>query len=65
MLKGALESPISPVCSRYVMQGYLDVVRWLCENGGAALEWHGLRGVDNRSKGGWTPLSKLPRWRTA
>lgn len=41
------------------LQGYLDIVRWLCEQGGAAIEVDGLRGVDARSKGGWTPLSKL------
>ncbi|KIJ20142.1 hypothetical protein PAXINDRAFT_160774 [Paxillus involutus ATCC 200175] len=37
-------------------EGYLDVVRWLCESGGAADEVDGMRGVDLRSKGGWTPL---------
>ena len=41
------------------LQGYLDIVRWLCEQGGAAIEVDALRGVDARSKGGWTPLSKL------
>ncbi|KAJ7507672.1 ankyrin repeat-containing domain protein [Mycena galericulata] len=39
-------------------KGYLDIVRWLCESGGAADENDGVRGVDVRSKGGWTPLSK-------
>ena len=39
-------------------KGYLDVVRWLCEIGGAATELDGIRGVDMRSKGGWTPLSE-------
>ncbi|KAJ7228782.1 ankyrin repeat-containing domain protein, partial [Mycena pura] len=37
-------------------KGYLDIVRWLCESGGAADERDGVRGVDARSKGGWTPL---------
>ncbi|KAJ7068152.1 hypothetical protein C8F01DRAFT_1334775, partial [Mycena amicta] len=37
-------------------KGYLDIVRWLCENGGASSEQNGTRGVDVRSKGGWTPL---------
>jgi len=39
-------------------KGYLDIVRWLCESGGAAEEVDGVSGVDVRSKGGWTPLSK-------
>ena len=39
--------------------GYLDIVRWICESGGAAEEIDGVPGVDVRSKGGWTPLSKL------
>ncbi|EEB92332.1 hypothetical protein MPER_09176, partial [Moniliophthora perniciosa FA553] len=37
-------------------KGYLDIVRWLCEVGGAANQLNGVRGVDMRSKGGWTPL---------
>ncbi|KAF5370028.1 hypothetical protein D9758_001168 [Tetrapyrgos nigripes] len=37
-------------------KGYLDIVRWLCEHGGATTEVAGARGVDARSKGGWTPL---------
>ncbi|KAH8118604.1 hypothetical protein DFH11DRAFT_1503082 [Phellopilus nigrolimitatus] len=37
-------------------EGYLDIVRWLCESGGAADAFDGIRGVDARSKGGWTPL---------
>ncbi|KAJ7499041.1 ankyrin repeat-containing domain protein, partial [Mycena latifolia] len=37
-------------------KGYLDIVRWLCESGGAADEVDGVRGIDARSKGGWTPL---------
>jgi hypothetical protein len=40
-------------------KGYLDIVRWLCEQGGAATSVNGVRGVDTRSKGGWTPLSKF------
>ncbi|KAH9938547.1 uncharacterized protein B0H18DRAFT_866827 [Fomitopsis serialis] len=40
------------VCSK----GYLDIVRWLCESGGAAEAVDGARGVDKRSNGGWTPL---------
>ncbi|KAJ7638694.1 ankyrin repeat-containing domain protein, partial [Roridomyces roridus] len=40
-------------------KGYLDIVRWLCEHGGAAEVCDGVRGVDARSKGGWTPLSML------
>ncbi|EPQ59325.1 ankyrin, partial [Gloeophyllum trabeum ATCC 11539] len=42
-------------------KGYLDIVRWLCENAGAATEVDGVRGVDLRSKGGWTPLSTFVR----
>lgn len=38
-------------------QGYLDIVRWLCEIGDAAGIVNGVPGVDLRSKGGWTPLS--------
>lgn len=40
-------------------KGYLDIVRWLCESGGAAETIDDVPGVDVRSKGGWTPLSKL------
>jgi hypothetical protein len=40
------------------LQGYLDVVRWLCENGGAASSVNSVPGVDLQSKGGWTPLSE-------
>lgn len=43
---------------RYVCQGYLDIVRWLCEIGGATHEVGRSRGVDMQSKGGWTPLSE-------
>jgi ankyrin repeat protein len=39
-------------------KGYLDIVRWLCESGGAAEDIDGTPGVDVRSKGGYTPLSK-------
>ncbi|KAI0650620.1 FYVE zinc finger-domain-containing protein [Trametes meyenii] len=39
-----------------IPQGYLDIVRWLCEHGGATSEVDGAPGVDVRSKGGWTPL---------
>lgn len=67
----ALHNACSKVCgghfscnvtwrSRYFLQqGYLDVVRWLCEDGGAASQSDSIRGVDIRSKGGWTPLSKF------
>jgi hypothetical protein len=40
-------------------KGYLDIVRWLCERGGAAESVDGVHGVDMRSKGGWTPLSEF------
>ncbi len=40
-------------------KGYLDIVRWLCERGGAAESVDGVHGVDIRSKGGWTPLSEF------
>jgi hypothetical protein len=43
----------------FVSQGYLDIVRFVCETGGAAAEVDSVRGVDARSKGGWTPLSEL------
>lgn len=39
------------------LQGYLDIVRFLCEQGGATSVMNGLRGVDVRSNDGWTPLS--------
>lgn len=35
----------------------MDIVRWLCDHGHANDEVGGVRGVDKRSKGGWTPLS--------
>jgi len=38
-------------------QGYLDIVKYLCEKGGAANSIDGVRGVDVRSKDGYTPLS--------
>ncbi|TFK29361.1 hypothetical protein FA15DRAFT_632372 [Coprinopsis marcescibilis] len=37
-------------------KGYLDIVRWLCEKGGAATINEGAPGVDVRSNDGWTPL---------
>ncbi|TFK43397.1 hypothetical protein BDQ12DRAFT_695591 [Crucibulum laeve] len=37
-------------------KGYLDIVRWLCEKGGAAALYDSVSGVDIRSKDGWTPL---------
>jgi hypothetical protein len=40
-------------------KGYLDIVRWLCERGGATESVDGVHGVDMRSKGGWTPLSEF------
>lgn len=40
------------------LQGYLDIVRWLCEHGGATLEVDGAPGIDVKSTGGWTPLSE-------
>jgi hypothetical protein len=40
-------------------KGYLDIVRWLFERGGAAESVDGVHGVDMRSKGGWTPLSEF------
>lgn len=44
-------------------QGYLDIVRWLCESGGATSELDNTRGVDIGSKGGWTPLSTFKNLR--
>lgn len=41
----------------HILQGYLDIVRWLCEHGDAASNVDGVRGIDIKSKGGWTPLS--------
>ena len=41
-----------------IIKGYLDIVRWLCETGGANKEENNIRGVNARSKGGWTPLSE-------
>lgn len=42
-------------------KGYLDIVRYLCEKASAAEPPHdgAPRGVDQKSKGGWTPLSTL------
>ncbi|KAI0321846.1 hypothetical protein OF83DRAFT_162573 [Amylostereum chailletii] len=45
-------SALHNACSK----GYLDIVRWLCEHGGATAEVDGAPGVDVRSQGGWTPL---------
>ena len=45
--------------SQTTQQGYLDIVRWLCEHGGASSVVDGVRGVDARSKDGWTPLSTI------
>jgi hypothetical protein len=53
----ANNSPVLPNPTN-LRQGYLDIVRWLCEYGGAAASVHGVHGVDTRSKGGWTPLSE-------
>ncbi len=39
-------------------KGYLDILRCICENGGADFDSDGTRRVDARSKGGWTPLSQ-------
>lgn len=33
-------------------------MKYLCEEGGASEAFDGVRGVDIRSKGGWTPLSE-------
>ncbi len=46
-------------------KGYLDIVQWLCEQGGAAGSVDGVHGVDMRSKGGWTPLSELANLATS
>ncbi len=46
------------ILTRLLLQGYLDIVKWLCEQAGAASVADGVRGVDVRSKGGWTPLSQ-------
>ena len=63
MLKSewARSSPHCPVL--IIPKGYLDIVRWLCENGGATGEANGAPGVDIRSKGGWTPLSMSNSYR--
>ena len=54
-------SPIVSTLDMYsqFLKGYLDIVRWLCEHGGAAKHVDGVPGVDVRSNGGWTPLSML------
>ena len=66
----ALHNACSKVCtpssspwfshSRY-LQGYLDIVRWLCESAGATAPVEGKPGIDIKSKGGWTPLSTFLR----
>lgn len=38
-------------------KGNLDIVKWLCEEGGAASVTDAGRGIDIPSKVGWTPLS--------
>ena len=40
-------------------KGYLDIVMWLCEEGGAVSATDTGRGIDIQSKVGWTPLSNL------
>lgn len=45
------------------LQGYLDIVRCICEQGGADADHDGVRGVDSQSKGGWTPLSEYSPFR--
>ena len=40
-------------------KGYLDIVKWLCEEGGATSATDTGRGIDIPSKVGWTPLSNL------
>lgn len=63
----ALHNACSKVCkssscfsqTHDLRKGYLDIVRWLCERGGAAESVDGVHGVDMRSKGGWTPLSEF------
>lgn len=58
VLQGLCIEASSQVCDTNHQQGYLDIVRWLCELGGAHAEFNGAPGVDIRSRGGWTPLSK-------
>jgi ankyrin repeat protein len=50
-------SCLTTLCT--LRKGYLDIVRWLCEHGGAAASLNGVIGVDARSRGGWTPLSEF------
>lgn len=45
-------------------QGYLDIVKWLCEKGGAAEvasseNGRPVTGINRKSVGGWTPLSQF------
>jgi hypothetical protein len=53
-----------PIHYPAIFQGYLDIVKWLCEKGGVAdivpsSEEAGLpvTGINRKSVGGWTPLS--------
>ncbi len=39
----------------------MDIVKYLCEKGGATTPVGGIAGVDVKSKDGWTPLSKSRR----
>lgn len=51
-------TPLHNACSK----GYLDIVRFLCDNGAAQMVPNSIpptSGVDRKSKGGWTPLSRL------
>lgn len=57
-LRYANSPPVLP-SPMTLRKGYLDIVRWLCERGGAAAPVNGVHGVDTRSKGGWTPLSEF------
>lgn len=58
MLKGTAGCSIHVCGFADLCQGYLDIVKWLFEHGGASSESNGVRGVDIRSNGGWTPLSE-------
>jgi hypothetical protein len=56
-LRCVIARPIYCKRVQTLVQGYLDIVRWLCEHGGAATPIDEALGVDTQSKGGWTPLS--------
>lgn len=58
MFKSNNANHVSSYFAYVQRQGYLDIVKWLCDDGGAATLSNGVRGVDIRSKAGWTPLSK-------